>query len=378
MHMHLVDTTMFFCPRSGGVKRYLFAKRAWIRRASRAFSHTILVPAPQASADEVSTCGGVSIPLVAGYRFPLDTPHWRRALERLQPDLIEVGDPYIPLWAACGARREKGIPVVAFFHSDMPRMLSQRFGSWIAPPASRYLKSLYAEVDLVLAPSRAMYETLRSWNLDHVVRQPLGVDTDVFQPSRRDPNFRAELGLAESTRLVIYAGRFAREKNLHVLEEAVARLGDPYHLVMIGGQRAERRGDRVTVLPYQSNAVQLAAWMASGDVFAHAGDQETFGLVALEGMACGLPVVAVGKGGLAETVTSFVGNTVPEATAAAFADGISALFGAGLTRLRENARNYAVESHSWSTAFKALLRNYASVVAHGKLRQELLEPLLGT
>jgi alpha-1,6-mannosyltransferase len=378
MRMHFVDTTMFFCPRSGGVKRYLLAKRAWIRRASRAFSHTILVPAPQADADQVSTCGGIGIPLVAGYRFPLDTPHWRRTLERLQPDLIEVGDPYVPLLAALGARREKDIPVVAFFHSDLPRMLAQRFGSWIAPAAVRYLKSLYAEVDLVLAPSRAMYETLRSWNLDHVARQPLGVDTEVFHPARRDPAFRARLGLAQSTRLVIYAGRFAREKNLPVLEEAIAQLGDPYHLVMIGGERTERRGARVTVLPYQSNAVQLAAWMASGDVFAHAGDQETFGLVALEGMACGLPVVAVGKGGLAETVTSSVGLAVPEATATAFAEGISALFDGDLEELRQSARQYAVESHSWSTAFKALLRNYASVVAHGKHRQELLEPLLGT
>jgi glycosyltransferase involved in cell wall biosynthesis len=94
-------------------------------------------------------------------------------------------------------------------------------------------------------------------------------------------------------------------------------------------------------------------------------------------MACGLPVVAVGKGGLAETVTSSVGLTVPEATAAAFAEGIAALFDGGLEELRQSARQYAVESHSWSTAFKALLRNYASVVAHGKHRQELLEPLLG-
>src|SRR3569623_1995743 len=144
-----------------------------------------------------------------------------------------------------------------------------------------------------------MADKLRQLGVTRVALQPLGVDTTVFHPRRRDSNLRAELGLAPATRLLIYAGRLAREKNIPVLLEAMRRLGD-------GGARPrpQRNG---SFYPYVSRAEDLARLFAGSDALVHAGDQETFGLVVLEAMACGVPVVGVQAGGVAELVDPAVG-----------------------------------------------------------------------
>ena len=356
--MHLLDTTMFFCQRGGGVKKYLLAKHAWLGKFAAPVRHTLLVPGPLPGFSDVRTCGGPSIPLAGGYRFPLSVPRWRDALVALAPDLIEAGDPYVVGFAARAAAKRLRIPVVAFCHSDLPRMLKQRVGSWIGPIARAYLRNLYAGYDLVLAPSATVRDKLESWGVHNTAQQPLGVDIDVFTPKHRDPNFRRSIGVAEETRLLVYAGRFAREKNLHVLTGAVDKLGDPYHLLMVGADRLARPSPRVTQLPYEGDAGKLARVLASCDALVHAGDQETFGLIVIEGMACGLPVAAVGVGGTGELVTDSVGVRAARPDVAEMATAIDALFARDLARVGAAARARVLGSYSWNMAFSRLVQHY--------------------
>src|SRR2546429_9889764 len=85
---------------------------------------------------------------------------------------------------------------------------------------------------------------------------------------------------------------FAGEKNLPVLLQAFARLGAPYHLLLIGGRRAARPAANVTVLPYRRDSLEPAPWIASAAALVHAGPQETFRLVILVAIACARPAVA--------------------------------------------------------------------------------------
>ncbi|RCI68055.1 glycosyltransferase family 1 protein, partial [Pseudomonas aeruginosa] len=96
--------------------------------------------------------------------------------------------------------------------------------------ADNYVSKLYGHFDRVLAPSRVMAEKLMRLGVADVHVQPLGVDLVTFHPSNRDPGLRQELGLDEETRLLVFAGRGSREKNLPVLLDAIQRLGDGYHL----------------------------------------------------------------------------------------------------------------------------------------------------
>ena len=87
--MHIADITMFHAPHSGGVRRYLEAKRRW---AARRFEHTLVVPGATALQGPGLRClAAPPIPLGGGYRFPLRSGPWQRCLEQLAPDLIEAG-----------------------------------------------------------------------------------------------------------------------------------------------------------------------------------------------------------------------------------------------------------------------------------------------
>ena len=135
----------------------------------------------------------------------------------------------------------------------------------------------------------------------------------------------SELGYSDSDVLLLYAGRFAPEKNLDHLAAAVDRLGAPYVLIAIGDGPRPPHGARVRVLPYQSEPSRLARALASADLFVHAGDQETFGLAPLEALACGTPVVARASGGLTDLIDGRAAIGVERAGPLAFADAIASI-----------------------------------------------------
>ena len=361
--MHLIDVTMFFSPRSGGVKRYLLSKREWLARNAPSVRHSLLVPAPQRAASGVYVCSGASLELTDGYQLPLDLFRWQNTLASLQPDLIEAADPYIPGWAARRCAAQLHIPCVAFYHSHMPSMLAERVGAWIGPIARGYLRQLYRGFDLVVAPSRIMRDHLDGAGIRNVTVQALGVDLSTFNPAAGDAKLRARLNVDRRTRLLVYAGRFSKEKRLEVLIAAAERLGDPYHLVLIGGRRRQRIAPRVTMLPYQRSTERLARMLASCDVFVHAGEQETYGLVAAEAMGCGLPVVGVAHGAIPELVDESVGMLAANSDAASMAAAIHSLFDRDIGSLQLAARERAVTRHSWDAVFRSMLNHYTHMVS---------------
>ncbi|MEO8523612.1 MAG: glycosyltransferase [Caldimonas sp.] len=362
--IHIVDATMFWSASGGGVRRYLLTKHAWL--AGRAgWRHTIAVPGNDRSAG-YATLPGFALPGSGGYRLPLRRSAIARVLQGLEPDLIEAGDPYRVAWGALDAARSLAIPAIATCHSNLEALArlagGRRFGDAAAKLARRYAKHVYGRFDLVLAPSRSMVRHLTEWGVERVAWQPLGVDTTAFHPSFASASWRAGLGIAEDARVLIYAGRFAPEKHLEVLADAVTRLGAPYLLVAIGaGPSPPPAGERVRILPFVSGVAELARALASADAFVHAGDQETFGLSALEAMACGTPVVLRNAEGLAELADEPFGRAVDEGRGQAFADAITALFEGDRQTQRAAARARA-EGSDWERALPGLLVHYERVL----------------
>lgn len=351
---HVMDVTMFWGRTSGGVRSYVLAKRHWMA-ASPDWQHT--VAAPGVSGAGTLAMSGVPLPFSGGYRAPLARRANGDRLARQRPDLFEIGDPYTLAWSALDAARQLRVPVVAFCHSNVVA-LARRYGG--APAAAwtrRYLRRVYGRCQLVLAPSHDMAIQLRDWGLDHVVHQPLGVDTATFHPAQRDPSWRQELGLHPETRVLLYAGRFAPEKNLPVLCQAVARLGEPHVLVAIGDGPTPPRGVGVLRLPFTNDRQALARAMASADLFVHAGDQETCGLTVLEAMACGCPVVARGQAGLAELVDSAVGASVADGHPDSFAGAIATVLSQDRATLSRAAVDRA-QAHGWHAVLPSLFVRY--------------------
>jgi alpha-1,6-mannosyltransferase len=362
--VHLVDITMFYPAETGGVATYIAAKARWLSRHTR-IDHSVVSPAAYKGDCRSAFIGVPSIPIPysKGYRLPLSVGAAARALRRLQPDLIEVGDPYQLAWSALRVRQLLNVPVVGFYHSDLPLLVGQRFGSIARMAASHYVSNLYRRFDLVLAPSQVVVERLDELGIQRVQRQPLGVDTEVYSPASREPGLRARLGLPEATRLLVYAGRFTREKKLSLLVQAVERLGAPYHLLLVGSGDAIQGSRHVSCMPFQRDTRALSHLIASCDMLVHPGDQETFGLVVLEAMSCGVPVLGVQAGGVAELVKEDAGLLVKPGSAAALAEGIEALYQKDLVALGANARRRALLQYDWNIVIPQLIAKYANLFA---------------
>lgn len=361
---HLVDATMLYAPRSGGVKRYLSAKRAWIARARKGVRHTLVVPGARSGvdADGVVAIHASKIPFGDGYRWPSNVKKWATWLERLAPSAIEAGDPYTPGQAALEAGQRLGVPVVGFCHSDPAALAALHFGEWAKKPVEKRWARLFAEFDRVVAPSRFIASRLNEAGIDDVFCRPLGVDVEVFRPDRRDRSWLLRrLGLPASARVLVFAGRPAREKNIDVLIEAVQRLGDPYVLVLVGAGAGLPAEDRVICLDYEREPRSLARLISSCDAFVHANDREPFGLVVLEAMASGLPVVGVASGGVAETVDEGVGRLAISADPGHFAEAIESLFEDDLPALSLAARKRAIDRFAWDRVFEDLGGFYAGL-----------------
>jgi alpha-1,6-mannosyltransferase len=359
--MHFVDTTLFFSPTSGGVKRYLTAKHAWLK-AHTSHCHSILVPGVREEVlrGGIGTVAGVRLPGTFNYRMPLSLRALTRALDALEPDLIEVGDVFQPAWCAARVATRRNVPLVAFFHSNLAQVLGRRFGRTVEQALARYMHAVYDRFDLVLASSHLMYEYLEELGIRRIAYQPLGVDTEIFAPGRRSLDLRRMLELPDEARLLIFAGRFSEEKNLDVLHETLGLLGKPYHLLLVGGGRTLRPSHNVSVLPYRRDSIELAQWLASADALVHAGSSETFGLVVVEAMACGRPVIGVRSGAIPELIDERVGELAEPDNAVSMAQAIRRLYERDLDALGSAARARTLQRFTWSHALQMQLANYAS------------------
>lgn len=362
---HLVDTTMMYAPRSGGVKRYLLAKRAWLDARRPDIRHTLVVPGARTRAENhgLVTVAAARLPFGDGYRMPASLTKWETVLRTLQPDIIEAGDVFVPGHAALEAGEALGVPVVGFCHTDAAALAALHLGDWAEQPSFAFWGQAYQRFDHVIAPSRHTASRLAEAGVAGVIVQGLGVDTDLFHPSRADrPKLLKRLGLPTNTRLLVFAGRPAREKNVEAMIAAVERLGDPYRLLLIGAGKDARYSPSVVTLDYEPAPQKLAAVIASCDAFLHANENEIFGLVVLEAMAAGLPVIGPDKGGVGELIDETVGQHARSSDPADLAEAIEALFARDIHAIGQAARRRTVMRHTWDRTFEGLTRLYGQWV----------------
>ena len=365
---HLLDVSMFWGA-AGGVKRVLSARHALLPPLG--WRHTVL--APGAHGAGLVDAGGLPLPGTGGYRAVLSTGRARRCIEALRPDLVEAADPYTLAWAALAAARQMQVPAVAFCHSNLPAITTRLLGGsrpgsrrahWVERRAREYLVRLYRGFDLVLAPSRTMAARLRDWGVAQARWQPLGVHCRVFDPRWRDGPWRTRLlqglGVAPATRLLVYVGRFAPEKNLGVLADAVRLLGPRHLLLAVGDGPCPPQGAQVRCVGVERDPARLARLLTSADAFVHAGDQETFGLSVLEAMACATPVVVHADDGLGELARD-AGWLVAGLRARDWAEAMDAAL-----RAREDTRVHTAlaraRAHDWRWVMQRLDQRYRALI----------------
>ena len=363
---HLVDTTMMYAPQSGGVKRYLNAKRGWLERRRPDIRHTLVVPGARTGveAEGQVTVAAARLPFGNGYRMPASLARWDSVLRLLEPDVIEAGDVFVPGHAALNAGAALGVPVVGFCHTDAAALAALHFGNWAEAPAFNFWAQAYQRFDHVVAPSRHMASRLADAGVKRMSIHQLGVDTTLFDPARGDrARLIRRLGVPEDSRLLVFAGRPAREKNIESMVAAVERLGAPYKLLLVGAGKDAAWSPNVISLDFERDPIRLAALLASCDAALHANENEIFGLFVLEAMAAGLPVIGSRRGGVGELIDTQVGQPAENVEPRGLAEAIEALFARDVAAIAQAARRRAQTRHGWDATFEALTGLYGRLIA---------------
>ena len=386
--MKICDLTQFYSPVSGGVRRYVEQKVAYVRHARPDCQHILVVPGEttESHGDQVSRVYTIASPLVSRtsrYRALLKLHLVEEVLEKERPDIIESGDPYQLAWKAVASGRGLDIPVVGFYHSHFPeayiRSVAKYFGQLaiaIAQDASRrYVRTLYNSLERTFVPSPTLATLLRHWGVERVESIDLGVDAEVFHPNGAPSALlRRELRIPEGRRLLLYVGRLASEKNVRTLFDAFGILHrkapQKYHLLTVGDGalrpalvRLREETQCVTWLQYCREPAELASVYRTSDLFVHPGIQETFGLVTLESQACGTPVVGIRGSYMDRIIFSNQRHWAAENTPCSLADAIEAKFSEDLRESGLQASIAAREHYSWKIVFQRLFSVYEDVIS---------------
>ncbi len=236
---------------------------------------------------------------------------WRvaRIIGRFRPDIVHCATEFavgrVGMWAAV----RRGIPVVTSYHTNFAQYAPLYGLGRAEGMLERYIASVHRSARRTYTPSTASRAELWRMGVADVEVWGRGVDLAIFTPDRRSARTRARIGVQNAFTFV-YVGRLAPEKSVDVVLEAYARLvaraaPDAVRLVVAGSGPAEPALRRaappgVRFLGNLERARELPELYASADAFVFASVTETLGLVVLEAMACGLPVIAVPAGGVSD------------------------------------------------------------------------------
>ena len=335
--------------------------------ALRVYSPTIDKPAFEPQGDLVSL-PSVPIPGRSEYRIPLgldaDT---REDLGAFAPNMVHIASPDFSARAAVKWARERDIPVLASVHTRFetyPRYYRMGF---LEPVVETYLRGIYRKCDALVTPSQSMVDTLHDQRMhDDVTIWSRGVDRSIFDPTKRDPQWRRELGLEDGDVAIAFLGRLVMEKGLGMFADTMALLrerGVAHKVLVIGDGPA--RGWFEKALPdaifagFQTGA-NLGRALASADIFFNPSVTETFGNVTLEAMASGLPVVAAGATGSASLVEDGeTGTLVAAGSPEGFADAIAPYCRDDALRHAHGAAGErASRAYSWDAINQAVVDTY--------------------
>ncbi|MFY8148245.1 MAG: glycosyltransferase family 4 protein [Prochlorococcaceae cyanobacterium] len=320
------------------------------------------------------------LPLYPELKLALPRPAVAEALERFQPDLVHVVNPAVLGLGGIWLAKTKGYPLVASYHTHLPKYLEHYGMGMLEPLLWELLKAAHNQACLNLCTSTAMVEELSEKGIQSTALWQRGVDTELFRPELRSEAMRQRLldGRSDTGQLLLYIGRLSAEKQIERIlpvlqampEARLALVGDgPYR------SQLEKifAGTPTHFVGYLAGE-ELASAYASGDAFLFPSSTETLGLVLLEAMAAGCPVVGANRGGIPDIVTDGVNGCLyePEGAdggAASLIAAVQRLLGDASQRaqLRLNARQEA-ERWGWAGATAQLRRYYHEVLGPRELQ----------
>jgi alpha-1,6-mannosyltransferase len=363
--MRIVRLANFVAPQSGGLRTCLRELGAGYLAAGH--EPVLIIPGAKDSDEQteqgrVITLHGPRAQFLGGYRVLMRKRKVAALLGELKPDTLEVSDRATLRWTGRWARGH-GVPAAMVSHESLSALLAMMPagfpGLWraVADALNRRTARSYQRVICTTEWAAAEFEQIGA---DNLVRAPLGVDLDIFTPARRSAGLR-NCYAAPGETLLVHCGRLSAEKKPQRSLTTLATLragGLDARLVVAGDgplrehleRVAARGGLPVTFAGFLRGRTDLATLLASADVAIAPGPVETFGLAALEALACGTPVVVSAESALPEVVGEAGASVAGEDLAAGVTDVLSRPEAERRAAARARAQRYA-----WPAAVQAFL-----------------------
>ncbi|MBW4596031.1 MAG: glycosyltransferase family 1 protein [Brasilonema angustatum HA4187-MV1] len=313
---------------------------------------------------------GFPLPLYPELKMALPRPAIGEALEGFKPDIIHVVNPAILGLAGIFYSKYINVPLVASYHTHLPQYLQHYGLAMLEGLLWELLKAAHNQAALNLCTSTAMMQELIVHGIERVDLWQRGVDTESFHPDFASEQMRSRLSQNHpESPLLLYVGRLSAEKEIERIKpilEAIpkarlALVGDGPHRQTLEKYFA---GTNTYFVGYLVGT-ELASAFASADAFIFPSRTETLGLVLLEAMAGGCPVVAARSGGIPDIVTDGVNGYLfePEQDVQSAIDATQRLLQQQQERetIRQSARQEA-ERWGWGAATRQLESYYQKVI----------------
>ncbi len=305
--LRIAIITETFLPKIDGIVTRLCQTIRYLH----AFGHAVLVVAPRG----VQEFEGVPVHGVSGFAFPLypelklaiPRPSLSKALEQFGPDLIHAVNPAVLGIAGFSYSASHRIPLIVSYHTHLPKYLQYYRLGRLEGLMWWGMRQGYNRADLTLATSQAMQTELGKQGIRRVQVWRRGVDTARFHPARASKEMRVRLTQGRpDDKLLLYVGRLSAEKEIERFRDVLSALpGVRLALVGDGPHRAALEKHFAGTPTHFAGFLrgdELATAFASGDAFFLPSRTETLGLVLLEAMAAGCPVVTTRSGGTSDIV----------------------------------------------------------------------------
>lgn len=381
--MKILFISDVYFPRINGVSTSIETFRHELRELGHTV-HLIAPDYPGSSSDESD------IMRVPSRQLPFDPEdrlmkfNWVMAhLEKLRNehyDIIHIQTPFVAHYLGIKLSRLLDIPCIETYHTFFEEYLHHYIPfvpkAIMGSVARRFSRHQGNSLDGMVVPSRPMMEVLRGYGVTtHAEVIPTGLEPESFVPGNGD-DFRRKYGIAQDRPMLLFVGRVAHEKNIGFLLRVVDRVRKdiPEVLLLIAGAGPAREGleheagqlglaENVMFIGYLDRHTELNSCYRSADIFVFSSRTETQGLVLLEAMAQGVPVVSIAEMGTRDVLREGAGVRIAEEEPEDFSGKVIMMLGdAGVrTRLGEAGREYAQE---WSAGKQAerMLDFYQSVI----------------
>jgi glycosyltransferase involved in cell wall biosynthesis len=315
---------------------------------------------------------GMAFPLYPELKLALPRPSIGDALEKFNPDLIHVVNPAVLGLAGVFYAKTLNIPLIASYHTHLPKYL-EHYGLGVLEGVMwELLKAVHNQARLNLCTSTAMEGELSGHGIERVAVWQRGVDTELFRPELASRAMRDRLTQGHpDAPLLLYIGRLSAEKEIDRIKPVLESIPGA-RLALVGGgpyqeELEQHFAGTNTYFAGYMEGEELGSAYASADVFVFPSRTETLGLVLLEAMAAGCPVVAANSGGIPDIVTDgengYLFDPKDDQGAIAATQRLIEL-GAARETLRLQARAEA-ERWGWNAATRQLQGFYQEVLDKG-------------